>query len=87
MRLASYNVENLADGADNAAPLAERLAILVPQLERLAADIICFQEVDATRTTSGAPRELTALSQLNDAAGYQNLYCPYDPSQNRPYAR
>lgn len=74
MRLASYNVENLTDGADYAVPLAERLAILVPQLERLAADIICFQEVDATRTTSGAPRELTALSQLNDAAGYRDFY-------------
>lgn len=74
MRLASYNVENLTDSADYDVPLAARLEILVPQMERLAADIICFQEVDATHRTPGAPRELTALSQLNEAAGYGGYY-------------
>lgn len=78
MRLASYNVENLTDAGDGAADgetsLAARIDILAPQLERLAADIICFQEVDATRREAGAPRALTALTRLLEAAGYRDFH-------------
>ena len=49
MRLATFNLENLDDAPDGAPPLAERLRILRPQLERLAADVLCLQEVNAQR--------------------------------------
>ena len=94
MRLASYNVENLtdagdgaADGAsDGAAPLAARIDILAPQLERLAADILCFQEVDATRRKAGGPRALTALTRLLDAAGHKDFHlaCTTHPNSGGP---
>jgi endonuclease/exonuclease/phosphatase family metal-dependent hydrolase len=63
LRLASFNVENLTVEPDAAAPLAARLDILRPQLERLAADVLCLQEVDATKGGSGG-RELKALEIL-----------------------
>jgi len=74
VRLASYNVENLTDATDGATSLTARIEILAPQLERLAADIICFQEVDATRSAPGEPRALTALTRLLEAAGYADFH-------------
>ena len=41
MRIASFNIENLTDRPGADVPLAARLDILRPQLERLDADILC----------------------------------------------
>lgn len=90
MRLASYNVENLTDAGDGAADgevsLAARIDILAPQLERLAADILCFQEVDATRRQAASPRALTALTRLLAAAGYEDFHLAHTthPSSGGP---
>jgi len=73
MRIASFNVENLTDAANGQAPLAARLDILRPQLERIAADIVCLQEVDASKQPSGA-RELTALKALLEETAYQSFH-------------
>lgn len=64
MRLASFNVENLTDRADGDMPLAARLDVLRPQLERLDADVLCLQEVDAARVAGAGHRALTALATL-----------------------
>jgi endonuclease/exonuclease/phosphatase family metal-dependent hydrolase len=61
-RLATFNLENLDDGLNVRPPLAERIQIMRPQLERIAADIICLQEVHS-QGAAGA-RTLSALDQL-----------------------
>jgi exonuclease III len=43
-------------------PLADRIQIMRPQLERVAADIICLQEINS-QGASGS-RTLAALDQL-----------------------
>lgn len=45
-RIATFNVENLDETAPGEQPsLAERLALMKPQIVRLCADVVCFQEV------------------------------------------
>ena len=51
LRLATFNVENLDDTPNCDPPFEARIAILQPQLERLQADILCLQEVNARRST------------------------------------
>jgi endonuclease/exonuclease/phosphatase family metal-dependent hydrolase len=69
-RIGTFNVENLDD--PSVPPLAERIAVMRPQLKRLRADILCLQEVHG-QEQAGAPRQLLALAQLlagTDYAGY-----------------
>ncbi|MGH8709297.1 MAG: endonuclease/exonuclease/phosphatase family protein [Burkholderiales bacterium] len=68
MRIATFNLENLDDGPGVQPPLAERIRIMRPQLERVAADILCLQEVNS----QGAPgaRTLAALDQLLAGTAY-----------------
>lgn len=63
IRLATFNVENLDDRPNLDPPLSARLPILRPQLQRLDADILCLQEVNGQRRSSGA-RTLAALDTL-----------------------
>ena len=45
------------------APFAERVRVLRPMLERLRADVICFQEVHG-QDVADEPRQLRALKTL-----------------------
>ncbi len=67
-RIATFNLENLGDlrGAD----LIDRLPILRPQLERLDADILCLQEINAQREAGQAARTLHALDVLLEGSKY-----------------
>ena len=58
LRLATFNLESLDDRPDLVPTLAERIAILRPQLLRLDADILCLQEVNGQATGKHAPRRL-----------------------------
>ncbi len=71
-RIATFNLENLGDrrGAD----LIDRLPILRPQLERLAADILCLQEVNAQREAGQAARTLHALDVLLEGSKYAEFH-------------
>lgn len=65
VRIATFNLESLDDrphggGGD----FADRVAVLRPQVQRLRADVLCLQEVNAHGTTRRGPRELTALDTL-----------------------
>lgn len=74
LRIATFNLENLDDRPDQARPFAERLSVLRPQLIRLAADILCLQEVNAQPCAPHRPRRLAALDRLlvdTPYAGYQ----------------
>lgn len=64
LRIATFNLENLDDRQAAAADFEGRLAVLVPQLIRLRADILCLQEVNAQAATHHGPRQLTALDRL-----------------------
>ncbi|WP_417310711.1 endonuclease/exonuclease/phosphatase family protein [Devosia sp.] len=70
MRVATFNVENLdfsgPEGDESDSAFQERVRILRPMLERLRADIICFQEVHGQAAPEGqiGARSLRALRVL-----------------------
>ncbi|MGH9783224.1 MAG: endonuclease/exonuclease/phosphatase family protein, partial [Terriglobia bacterium] len=68
LRIATFNLENLDDGANVKPTLAERIPIMRPQLERVAADILCLQEIHS-QGPAGA-RTLAALDQLLNGTPY-----------------
>ena len=71
-KLASFNVENL--GGEAPGFLEKRLPLLRPQLQRLDADILCLQEVNATRVEKGKPRSFGALDVLLKDTPYEGYH-------------
>jgi endonuclease/exonuclease/phosphatase family metal-dependent hydrolase len=69
LRIATFNLENLDDRLDQEV-FAERLSILRPQLERLRADVLCLQEVNAKSASKRGLRKLTALDRLIEGTPY-----------------
>lgn len=69
LRLATFNLENL-DEAPGQPPLDQRIAVLRPQLQRLDADVLCLQEVNAQHGPGGGPRQLLALDRLLEGTPY-----------------
>lgn len=64
VRIATFNLENFDETPDGQRPtLAERIALMKPQIARLRADIACFQEVNG-QERPGQPRALLALAEL-----------------------
>jgi endonuclease/exonuclease/phosphatase family metal-dependent hydrolase len=68
MRLATFNLESLGSTRRHGASFEERAAVLRPQLERLKADILCLQEVDATKV--GDTRRAVDLERLLEGTPY-----------------
>lgn len=67
MRIATFNLENL--GSDtNPAKAENRRRVLRPQLERLSADILCLQEIDAPK--KAGQRSPAALHDLIESTPY-----------------
>ena len=64
LRIATFNLENLDVRPGQTRPLPERVSALRPQLIRLAADILCLQEVNAQTCGPHRPRRLAALDRL-----------------------
>lgn len=60
MRIATFNLENLDDEPGQDPSLATRVAIMRPQLDRLAADILCLQEVHSQGMPTTVSRPTTA---------------------------
>lgn len=84
MRIASFNVENLTDGRGTKIPITVRLDSLRPQLQRINADIICLQEVDASKTLAEV-RELEVLRNLVRGTPYENFYVAHTHLQASNY--
>ena len=59
MRLATFNVENLDQGSKARVDISVRAAVLRPALERLDADIVCLQEVNAQHVPGEEERRLS----------------------------
>lgn len=75
VRIATFNLENLDDQTDEEPSLEARVRIMRPQLERVAADVLCLQEVHSQPSDSGG-RALSALDTLLEGtryAGYHRL--------------
>ena len=72
IRLASFNLENLDDGPKADPPLAARRDLLRLQLDRLKADVLCLQEVNAQSVSREGhkQRELAALDSLLEGTDY-----------------
>ncbi|MBX6323508.1 MAG: endonuclease/exonuclease/phosphatase family protein, partial [Rhodospirillaceae bacterium] len=68
--LASFNLDSFDDRPGLDPPLAARIAVLRPVLERAAADVLCLQEVNAQRLR-GRYRALTALDRLLAGTRYE----------------
>ncbi|WP_425091535.1 endonuclease/exonuclease/phosphatase family protein [Tropicimonas sp. S265A] len=70
-RLATYNLENLEEDQDGGSDptFAARAAVIRPALERLRADIICFQEING-QERPGAKRDILALRELLTTTRY-----------------
>ena len=64
MRLATFNLESLDLPPKAKVPLELRAEVLRPTLERLDADILCLQEVNAQHVPGQHQRRLLALDQL-----------------------
>jgi len=73
LRIATFNLENLDDKPGQRPTLAERIAVMRPQLLRLKADILCLQEVNG-QETAGEPRRLLALKQLIEGTPYADYH-------------
>ena len=68
MRIATFNLESFGNARREGATFEERAAVLRPQLERLKADILCLQEVDAPKV--GTTRRPVDLERLFDGTSY-----------------
>lgn len=65
MRIATFNLESLGQ---KGASFEDRAAVLRPQLDRLKADILCLQEVDAAKVRGG--RRPVHLERLIEGTRY-----------------
>jgi exonuclease III len=72
LRIATFNLENLDDDPGESPTLQQRIEVLRPQLERLEADVLCFQEVHG-QETAGQPRKLLALEKLLANSAYSQF--------------
>lgn len=63
LRIATFNMESLDDRGGEG-DFADRVAVLRPQMQRLRADVICLQEVNASGPTKKGPRHLPALDRV-----------------------
>lgn len=79
MRIATFNLENWDEGGRPS--LEERIAILRPQILRLRADILCFQEVNG-QERDGQPRRLLALAELLAETPYREYEIVYTKTTN-----
>jgi endonuclease/exonuclease/phosphatase family metal-dependent hydrolase len=71
MRLATFNIESLDLEPDATVPFQARAAVLRPTLERLAADIVCLQEVNGQHVSGVSERRLAALDRLLSGTRYE----------------
>lgn len=62
-RIATFNLENLDDNSGCEPDLPARLAVLKPQLQRVEADVLCLQEINA-QPEKDHRRSLHALNAL-----------------------
>ena len=84
LRIATFNLENLDDKADEKPTLAERTRIMRPMLARLRADVLVLQEVNGQE--QGQNRTLAALQTLLQGTPYAEFHVATTKTQEgKPY--
>jgi endonuclease/exonuclease/phosphatase family metal-dependent hydrolase len=85
MRVASFNLESFGNRPTQAASLDARIAVLRPQLNRLDADILCLQEVNADKSAGGKKRTLALFETLIADTEYEGFFRTHsvNPETNR----
>lgn len=73
-RLATFNIESLDIETGRPAEFAHRKAALQPLLEKLKADILCLQEVNAQRIPGEKARRFLALDALLEDTPYEGFF-------------
>lgn len=88
MRIATFNLESL-DDRSRTIDFADRIAVLRPQIERLRADVLCLQEVNAHSRPGSRQRDLSGLDRLVDGTEYADFYrlCSTSRGGERPADR
>jgi endonuclease/exonuclease/phosphatase family metal-dependent hydrolase len=74
LRIATFNLENLAWSAAEPRQFERRVEVLRPILCELQADVLCLQEIAGQKPEPGAPRRLLALDRLVEHTTYANYY-------------
>jgi endonuclease/exonuclease/phosphatase family metal-dependent hydrolase len=74
LRIATFNLENLDLAVTAGASLDQRIAVLRPQIDALAADVLCLQEVNGQTPPDGGPRRLIALDRLLEGTAYAGFH-------------
>ena len=74
MRIATFNLENLGHDRPDDTDDELRSAVLRPQLLRLQADILCLQEINATKIPGSGGRELSGLDALLEETPYADFH-------------
>ena len=80
LRIATFNLENLDDKPHEEPSLQERIPLMRPQLTRLAADVLCLQEVHGQKEDD-EPRRLLALEQLLEGTPYAAYHVAHTKTQ------
>lgn len=74
VRVATFNLENLGRRSGAGIDIAARRPTLQAQLARLAADILCLQEVNAQNVATGGARRFQDLDVLLDGTSYASFH-------------
>lgn len=74
MRIATFNLESLDLPPRSNRPIAERIAMLRPELVRAEADILCLQEVNSQQVEGSKARVLAALDALIEGTPYAGFH-------------
>jgi endonuclease/exonuclease/phosphatase family metal-dependent hydrolase len=72
LRIGSFNLENLALEPADGVTFDDRVRALRPHLQRMAADILCLQEINARG--HGQARSMAALDGLLDGTPYADFH-------------
>ena len=84
MRIATFNLEDFGGAQQSTDRVTAQIEALRPQLLRLDADILCFQEVNSKRGVPGVKRGLYAFDRLIENtpyAGYSWIATTFGPKQ------
>lgn len=74
LRIATFNLESLDDRPQAGGDFADRIAVLRPQLQRLRADVLCLQEVNARAEAKHGPRHVSGLDKVLVGTEYERFH-------------
>jgi endonuclease/exonuclease/phosphatase family metal-dependent hydrolase len=85
MRIATFNLESFGLARRTGASIETRLRVLRPELERLDADILCLQEINAEKPEGEPDRALLSLNRLLENTQYAGYFPAHSvhPEDNR----